>query len=374
MRSRPHPALERLTAELRAEPVPELDWARLEARVLARVERPRTAPAGPRRALAPAVLAAAAVLLTLGAWYLRSAHRPIADHSPLPLVSTDLDGQRLGLGDWIETQDSPRSVQHPGRAKWTLAPHSRARLLSKGDTVTVVLEAGAVLAEVVKTGKPESFAVEVKQTRIAARGTVFTVELTGARVRVAVRQGTVVVGSTLAPGHTEGFLLSAPKAGTFSLDGARTGQIDGDEPPHTAGLPGGGPRGTVARAQSSGPAASGSTLVAGADSARPAVGEPLGSASLAGTAQPGFDAALEQVISAVNGCFAAQTPPRGDMWVSVTFLLATSFSPDGALSELSFDPPLLPAVERCSREAAAKVHAPRSEAGGAVRRTVTLHR
>jgi hypothetical protein len=286
------------------------------------------------------------------------------------VASGQADGEHLSLGDWVESGELPHSVEHPGRARWTLAPHSRARLVSTGDYLTVMLAAGSVLVEVVPRALPESFAVEVQQTRIAARGTVFSVELAGALVRVAVRRGTVVVGPTLARGYTKGFVLTAPTAGTFSLDGAKSGQIDSSEPARAAEPPGPSPRSSTGRAA---PAVS--SMAAPSDGT--ARSTPVGTAPSASASPVGpatFEAAAEQVIGSLNGCFAAHTPARGDMLVSVTFDLTIEFGPSGVVSDLAFEPPLVPAVERCSREASAKLRAPASDRGGAVRRRVTLHR
>jgi len=286
------------------------------------------------------------------------------------VASGHADGERLGLGDWVESGELPHSVEHSGRARWTLAPHSRARLVGTGDYLTVQLAAGSVLVEAVPRELPESFAVEVQQTRIATRGTIFSVELAGAQVRVAVRRGTVVVGPALTRGHTTGFVLTAPTAGTFSLNGAKSGQIDGSETIRTAELPTTSPRSSTGRALPAVPSvATPAEAARRSESAGPG---PSASATPIGRAT--FEATAEEVIAAVNGCFAAHTPPRGDMLVSVTFDLTIKFGPNGTVSELAFEPPLVPAVERCSRDASARLRAPESDRGGMVRRSVTLHR
>jgi hypothetical protein len=365
-------ALERLTAELKSEEGPELDWARLETRLLEQIGEQR--PAAPRvrgrAGAAIASLAAAVLLLLLGSWYFRSPHRPAASPQPVQVASGHADGERLSLGDWVESGDLPHSVEHPGRARWTLAPHSRARLVGTGDYLTVQLAAGSVMVKAEPRELPESFAVEVQQTRIATRGTVFSVELVGAQVRVAVRRGTVVVGPALTRGHTTGFLLTAPTAGTFSLDGAKSGQIDGSEPVRTGVLPSTSPRSSAGRPTPAVPSVAAPSEAA--RSSEPAAPGP--SASAAPIVQATCEATAEKVIAAVNGCFAAHTPPRGDMLVSVTFDLTIRFGPNGAVSELAFEPPLVPAVERCSRDASAQLRAPVSDRGGVVRRSVTLHR
>jgi hypothetical protein len=364
-------ALERLTAELKSEEGPDLDWARLETRLLERIGQDSAAPSRVRAPAGAVIasLAAAVMLLLLGAWYWHLPHRPATSAQPAQVASGHADGERLSLGDWVESGDLPHSVEHPGRARWTLTPHSRARLVGTGDYLTVHLAAGSVLVEAEPRDLPESFAVEVQQTRIATRGTIFSVELVGALVRVAVRRGTVVVGPATTRGHTAGFVLTAPTAGTFSLDGAKSGRIDGSEVVRTAVLPGTIPRSSAGRLTPAVPSVG--TLSEAARSSEPASGP---SASAAPIGQPTSGATAEEVIAAVNGCFAAHTPPRGDMLVSVTFDLSIEFAPDGAVSELAFEPPLVPAVERCSREASARLRAPASDHGGVVRRSVTLHR
>ena len=365
-------ALERLTAELKSEKGPDLDWARLETRLFERIGEQRAAVprARGRTGAAIASLAAAVVLLLFGSWYFRAPHRPAVSPHPVAVASGHADGERLALGDWVESGELSHSVEHPGRARWTLAPHSRARLMGTGDYLTVQLVTGSLLVEVEPRELPESFAVEVQQTRIAARGTIFSVELVGAQVRVAVRRGTVVVGPALSRGHTTGFVLTAPTAGTFSLDGAKSGQIDGSEPVRTAEPPRTSPRSSTGRATPGVPSvAAPSESARGSESVGPG---PSASATPVGRAT--FEATAEKIVAAVNGCFAAHTPPRGDMLVSVTYDLTIKFGPNGAVSELAFEPPLVPAVERCSRDASARLRAPASDRGGVVRRSVTLHR
>jgi hypothetical protein len=370
------PTLEHLTTELKREPIPELDWERIETRILARIGDGHAARSGfgwPKTAVA---LAAAAVLLLFaGSRYFRWALPAPAAPPSAAVAAGHVDGDRLSLGEWIESGETPRVVDHPGRATWTLAPNSRARLVATGAYLTVLLDAGSVVAEVVPRATPESFAVEVQQTRIAVHGTIFQVELADARVRVAVRQGTVVVGSALERGHTKGFLLAAPTAGTFSLDGAKSGQIDGTEPEPAERVPSTSPRVSAARTTPTvTPSATGAPMLEPGQSDRSV--EPT--APSASAPPPGLvtsDAAAEQVVGAVDKCFAAHTPPRGDMLISVTFDLSIRFGPSGRVTGLTFDPPLLPAVERCSREAAARLPPlPASGQGFSMRRRVSLSR
>lgn len=399
-------ALDHLLEALRHEPLPQLDLARLETSLLRQVEQ-QTNPLRPAWRLrvpwfsAGLALAVASALVWVGVAVVR-APTPLSSRGSTSAGGLGIvHGERLELGDWLQSGERELYVEHPGRAKWTLSPHSRARLVSQGDRLTVMLESGSLLAEIEPQSGAESFAVEVKQTRIAVHGTVFRVTVAPDRVKVMVQRGTVVVGSTSQHGRTEGFVLTAPMAGTFSLDGAKSGQIEGAPTSVTTGSTHESPRYRVAQTATPGPDASKDTELpsavasgqapASAEAEASALTDELptpareqtaaaaharASASALPTtiAWPELEAALERVISGVDGCFTRHTVPRGDMLVSITFDMTTIFGPGGSVTAVVFDPPLLPTIEHCSREAAATIRVPASERGAIAHRRVTLPR
>jgi hypothetical protein len=83
---------------------------------------------------------------------------------------------------------------------------------------------------------------------------------------------------------------------------------------------------------------------------------------------------IQKLVTHLSQCLANEMPERGDIAVSVTFDLSVEFAPDGALSQLDFDPPLPAAIERCSHDTVWALRAPVTERGLVLRQKVTLHR
>jgi ferric-dicitrate binding protein FerR (iron transport regulator) len=221
-------ALGRLIVELRAEPAPELDWDRVEARLL---REPRTAARSATSELANrlrwpamALVAAAAVFAVV-----KRPHAPVAVAPPkaaAQLARGPLNGDTLALGTHITAGNQAVVVEHQGRARWTLEPHATAFVSNAGEFLTVQLESGALSAAVVPNTKPETFAVEAGGTRVAVHGTAFRVERSGDRVLVQVSEGTVAVEPTQTHSNPA-FLLGRDSRGNFALDG-RSGSVEGN--------------------------------------------------------------------------------------------------------------------------------------------------
>lgn len=359
-------ALDRLSQEVQQAPPMQLDWERVEARLMTRIaagesgrfEAPvvqlpassaandsaRQSLSGPQRSRRVwTALAVAAAVLVAGGFALK---RPTeAPKAPVAQAGSEtLDGDRLEIGRLIQSDNSPVLVKHSGRASWTLAPGGRARLVSTGRYLTVRLEQGVIDASVVPRNLPESFAIQAGETRIAVRGTEFRVDLREQHAKVNVDHGTVVVGQAGEPGETDGWVLHAPAAGEFSLDGAKRGtNLEGsvDAP-------------TVAAEPVVGPIE---------PTAKQAVAKPAASLSL--------DAALEQLSGAAQTCFVKETPEVGGVRVSASTQLKIAVTADGKLDWIAFEPPLSPAVESCTRAQMAGVKVSPGSAREAARR-VTL--
>src|SRR5204862_6781864 len=107
-----------------------------------------------------------------------------------------------------------------GHVTWTLDSNSKAHIEQIGPLVAVSLDQGALTASVVRSPRPESFAVRVEHTRVAVRGTAFRVVRLENSVRVEVSEGTVGVGPLAGPS----FDVTAPATATVTLDGVRTDQ------------------------------------------------------------------------------------------------------------------------------------------------------
>ena len=116
--------------------------------------------------------------------------------------------------------DEPLRFTLPGVASWALAPRSTVVIASLGVPHLLVLEEGEVTAQVVpkpSSATQESFAVEAGPSRVAVRGTVFSVDRSDDRVTVQVHHGKVMVGPAGTSGATDGHLLVGPSQASFSL-------------------------------------------------------------------------------------------------------------------------------------------------------------
>ena len=339
-----HQGLERVIADLRAEPMRPVDWERVEQALLERVSRE---VAERRRQRARWAVAGSLVAGAGLAWFLlgQSTTLPVpseseANTSRVPLaVFSNPDEPSVGAP--VVADVAPVAVEHPGRAVWTLLPGSRAHIAERGRYLTVVLEQGAIEAAVVPGQPPESFSVEAAGVRVASHGTRFRVRVTDSRVEVAVSLGEVVVGSVSERGHTEGTVLSAFQRGTFRPDGTRV-----DE---TAVSPQARP--PVPGASRSSDRAARLSIAPPPTSAPPSVG-------LSAQDQ------TEQIVTAIRACFVAHTDVPEGVHVSATTRLTLQFAP-GRIAQMRFDPPLAPPVERCSRDFVSEVgplpHPPSTE-------------
>lgn len=339
-------ALDRLILELREQPTPELDWQRVEARLL---REPQAEPERASRSfLSRLRLPAAGLVAAVAVLTLVVARRP----TPMPakptakLSTLPLNGDQLALGTRLTAGNQPLSVEHQGRARWTLEPHATALVSEAGEFLTVKLEAGALSAAVVPNPKPETFAVEVEGTRVAVHGTAFRVERVGERVQVEVSEGTVAIeasGSHSAPA----FLLRRNSRGNFALDG-RTGSVEGNASAVVADSSGRSHR-TVARVASAAPV-HGHVTAPAVQPAKPEVSpapvaepQPLPIQPSISDIESGVSSALELM----NRCFHDQTRSTGNH-VSAGTGLTLSVAGDGTIQSVTFAPPLAPAVEDCA--------------------------
>jgi len=339
-------ALDRLILELREQPTPELDWQRVEARLLS---EPRLEPQSDPRSFLSRLRLPAAGLVAFAVLALIATHRP----APMPakptakLSSLPLNGDQLAVGARVTAGNQPLVVEHLGRARWTLEPHATALITDAGEFLTVRLESGALTAAVVPNPKPETFAVEVEGTRVAVHGTAFRVERAAEHVQVEVSEGTVAIeasGSHSAPA----FLLRRNSRGSFAFDG-RTGSVEGNASAMVAG--GGGRSHRAVSALAAVPAAAHGHVPAPAVqpakpdvSAEPApVPQPL-------PAQPSIsdiESGVSSAVELMSRCFRDQTRSSGNH-VSARTGLTLTVAGDGTIQSVTFAPPLAPAVEDCA--------------------------
>lgn len=336
-------ALDRMILELREHPAPELDWDRMEARLM---REPRPEPTSSSRSfwshlrLPAAGLVAAAALASL---VIARRPTPVPAKPIAKLNDAPLNGDGLAVGTRLTAGNQPLVVEHQGRARWTLEPHGTALVADAGEFLTLKLESGALSASVVPNPKPETFAVEVEGTRVAVHGTAFRVERVAERVQVDVSEGTVAVepsGTHSAPA----FLLRRNSRGTFALDG-KTGTVEGNASAVVADGDGRQSHRTLAKAA---PAVRPHAPTTQPTKPEVSVG-PIAQAQPL-PAQPSISDIEKGVSSALdlmNRCFHDQTRTTANR-VSASTALTLTVAGDGSIQSVTFAPPLAPGVEDCA--------------------------
>lgn len=354
--------LQQLVREARAAQLdPDaVDYQRLERRLMDEVRR---APPAPARASHPSRRSTwAALALAAGAtlWLVR-AQAPVdapsaRDSAPAadPLVQ---DGESLAIGARVIADERAVSVTHAGRATWKLAPSSSALLTAKGTRITVELERGSVLSEVVPSSEPETFVVEAAGARVAVHGTVFRVSLEADRLEVQVRAGVVAVGPR---GAAPAYLLEAPTNAVFSTDGL-SGTINRRPANALPSRPSAPPKGRARAAASTSAAASTPPKVARLELPHePSIND--------------IEAGIAQSFDVTSDCFRRHTPSPDGVEVTVRTALSLRIMPDGSATHAEFQPPLSPDAEACARAALAHVVFVPSEQGAKVTRLLELKR
>jgi ferric-dicitrate binding protein FerR (iron transport regulator) len=355
-------ALHVLERELESEQLRELDWEGAEGRLLARLRRDDEPARIPKRSyfwpVTGALAAAAGLALAVGS-LARGGHHghfdtaaPVAKRSASTAPVTVLDGDRVLLRADIDARDASVRVNHAGHASWSLERGGRARILERGATVTVALDAGALLAEVARSEKSESFAVQVEGTRVAVHGTVFRVERSAHRMLVDVREGTVSVKPTHARSATRGFLLVAPATGSFTLDG-RSGVVR--RRPASVSTP---PPDSDGRlATQAAPLSQSSPQTSGLPDSPP---------------MSAIEAGVSRMVALANRCFVEHTRRSGDIQIVAATTMTFDALPDGSVRGLGFAPPLSPVVYGCVQAGLGGIKFAASREGASVTRTLEL--
>jgi hypothetical protein len=339
-------ALDRLILELRAEPKPELDWDRVEARLMQEAKAAAPSPssrlASRLRWPALALAAAAAVFVVT-----RHPQGPLPTVGPRPVAQVatgPLNGDQLALGTRLTAGNQNLIVEHAGRARWTLEPHSTAFVSDLGQFLTVQLESGALSAAVVPNTKPETFAVEAGGTRVAVHGTAFRVERSGERLLVQVSEGTVAV----EPAQTHSapaFLLRRDSRGSFGLDG-HTGSVEGNASAVVGATALRSRREIAPLPRAARPAKASTAAATPAPSPAARAAE---RPELAPPQQPSIsdiENGVSSAVSVLNGCF--RESHASGILVSASTGMTLSVAGDGTIQSVTFSPPLAPVVEDCA--------------------------
>jgi hypothetical protein len=357
----PHEAtLQQLLRDARAEKPADIDWSEVEGRLVRHAEQ--RAPHQLQLSAQPWAWGALAVAAAATIW-LASAQTHVSAPPAAPAIvqlSQPLrhDGDALAVGSQVVASDREVSVDHAGRATWTLSPNSSAILADNGQRIDVQLERGSVLSQVVPSPRPETFVVEAARARIAVHGTVFRVSLAGGRVLVEVREGTVAVGPQ---GGEPAFLLKAPAHGDFAADG-RSGTTDGR------------PRGDDATDRRTAPLKPGVVRA-------PIVTAPSSTATPAPSAEPpnepsinDIEVGFARVVDATSACFRDHTQSAEGVEITVRTALSLKITDAGAVSDVDFQPPLSPEVGACAAASIAQVAFAPSKQGAQVTRMLELKR
>jgi hypothetical protein len=344
--------------DARAEKPAELDWSRVEERLRREGRRPPAPAVRVPSYRVWAALAAGAVAVSALVATRAPSSSPAAPPSRVAApAQLRRDGDSMALGTRVTSGAHRVSVEHAGRATWTLAEDSSALLADKGERITVKLERGRVLSKVVPSPKPETFVVEAAGARVAVHGTVFRVGLEGGRVLVRVTEGIVAVGPI---GAAPAFLLKAPANGDFAADG-RSGNVDG-----RPAVPLESQRAEPLKARR-GRALSASAVASLA--APPASAEPPAEPSI-----NDIELGVAHVVEVAANCFRDHTQSADGVQITVRTALSLQITASGAVFNVGFQPPLSPEAESCAEEGISQIAFSPSQRGATVTRMLELKR
>jgi hypothetical protein len=405
------PRLEAIVREAREQPLPEVDWDKVEGPLMMRVEREARARSaieayeGRSRgwlfaAFALSAAAAAAFFFARGSGDTlesfdalshgsRAAHDPSAGamswkdaNATLQLTHEGLAhdasaGESIQRGDTIEAHRG-RVVfarTEPSGVTWGLEDNARASIRATRGTLILALERGAVEAQVAPVATGEAFAIDVEGARVAVHGTHLRVSRDGTRATVDLREGVVSIGAPPAHGSTYGDLITAPAHVEFdSSDPHGTLKVSHDvsrvraaspleRAPEVAAPPPP-PRPATAPAPSPPPA--------GASRATPAAAPPPAAPALTvpppvptPPTPPQADVDPDKTITeAVRACLRARVGQTTGVVLTVSSNVELTVADNGMVSAARFEPPLAPEVQQC---AAKTIYRVRFSAPGAVR-------
>jgi hypothetical protein len=325
-------ALERLRESAQKAPLPDLDSASIERRVLAEVGRSEVSSAfiAVQRRRWPTwfgigIAAAASLLIAthqLKPNAIKSAKIPSRgqlDQQP------GIDGRSFELQTPIVATNYDITVKHPKLATWRLMAPGQARIVSNDPGhVTIALDSGRIEADVIRQPKPESFAIEVANARIAVHGTLFSVERRGALAEVVVREGQVMVSQSNATGSLQNTLLTAPSRAQVDLEPQALPDTEpGKDRP--SGILSPSPR-----------------LSADTTNTRP-------SPALPETPEADeLERTWAETASIVSVCFAEHTAKTPSVRVSFKTLMTVHVGVSGAIAQIGFNPPVPESVRECT--------------------------
>lgn len=360
-------ALERLRRDAGRNPLPRLDVAGVERRVLAEVARSSHSSAfipahrsRPRWPVWFAVGAAAGLVLFIATQPRdpgSTSSKALPERGRLA-ADEGIDGNNLALEQVIVATDRDVTVKHKDRVIWRLLANSRARIVENGrQRVTIDLDYGLLQADVVPSTRAESFAVEVGDTRVAVHGTVFSVERRGTVAEVIVREGKVMVGHNAQRGATQGTLLTAPSRAKL--------EVTNDHPellqrPVQKPAVGSQPHAIPTDSERAPAATEGKLAPRVPLAERPSAAE--------------LDRAWSAVAQTGSDCFATHTEGSPSVRVSFNTQLTISVNDRGSVAKVAFEPPVAEPIRQCTVERIGTITTSPSQRGAEWSRLTLLAR
>jgi hypothetical protein len=393
-------------AELRA--MGEIDWSRVEARVMAAIDREKAeaASGAPKRDRAAvfrrqALVRSATFLFAAAAAvfvFVRKDRSPgqqgsipatVIERVPASsLRSTEGKGEvRIGSrvatpgsvlhgGDSIEVGAARAVFERAQVVTWLLeqdldapdgldGPPARAHVVSAGEPLVLRLEHGVIEAQVTPVPVGEAFAVDVATergvVRVAVHGTHLRVARAGNRVVVDLTEGVVSIGVAPRMGITQGAEITAPAHVELDSTDLGTLRIDRDPAAVRAPIPLGPDAGAAPATHAvadrppaprhastpHAPPATAGTVIAAAP--RPERSEPTNAPRAKVEARKPALSPRDTIALAVRECAAAHTRPT-EVRVTVTSNLRLRVSPTGTVETAQFSPPLQPEIQSCAAQ------------------------
>jgi hypothetical protein len=373
----------------------DLDWDRLEARLMTEVDDAKLVaqPSGGRARLlraarvgALAFAAAAAVVV-----FVRQNRGTATNNIPVHVVESApasslqategagevriarvaaRPGSVVRASDSIEVDGARAVFEREGKVSWLVeqdgagSAGARARVKSAGEALILDLAHGAIEAQVVPVPVGEAFAVDIATerslVRVAVHGTHLRVARSGNRVVVDLTEGVIAIGVPPKSGITTGTTVTAPAH--VELDATDLTTLRIDRAPETVRPPIPlGARAVVARADNPSAASPPVVLAPSPVSApKPPTThvEPKAKHEAPKVALP----AREAIAAAVRECGATRSRP-GNVQVTVNSSLNLRVSAAGVVESAQFSPPLSPEVQTC---AAAVIYRTKVDEPGAV--------
>ncbi|GAC1351371.1 MAG: hypothetical protein NVSMB1_03740 [Polyangiales bacterium] len=138
----------------------------------------------------------------------RSSPRVETPGAPLIERTASHTARVLHVGDRLTIEDpAGEVVVAEGRLEAHLARGSRLRVVDVGERIHLALDAGSLTAAVVPVPGGEPFAVDVGSQRVAVHGTRLQISVFDGSFTVAVAEGSAVLGLARGSGRTEGALI-----------------------------------------------------------------------------------------------------------------------------------------------------------------------